>query len=476
MPEGDKNGCLSLLDRVYRTGTPENLVEQEHRQESPAYWSYAMWAVFGPDERPVGVMIQVTDAMEAALFRSQATAMNESLLLSSIRQHELTGMAENLNARLQTASQHKNHFMAVLSHELRTPLNPVLAAVSLLRRDKRLDDVTRETLEMVDRNVRLQARLIDDLLDMTRIERGQMNLERRPVDLCAVIEHAVEVCRPDMEAGKLTLEVDLKEGPFIGETDAGRLQQVFWNLLRNAIKFSPVGGRVRVRCRRQGDSNVVAEVSDSGVGIDPELLPHLFTAFQQGDKDQIRKFGGLGLGLAISKTIVELHGGTITAQSGGKDKGALFSVVMPIMAGVRSVPAEEKQGRSGTPDPVRPMRILLVEDQLDGAWAMRQVLMTDGHAVQCAPNVATGLRLAEEEPFDLLISDLGLPDGSGLDLMRTLRQKGSTLRGITLSGYGEDHDVIESGEAGFAVHLTKPVDPHLLLATIRLVAENHGGQ
>ena len=242
VPGGEQNACLPLLDRVYRSGTPEQLVEQDHRQESPTYWSYAMWAIFGPDERPVGVVIQLTDATEASLFRTQATAMNESLLLSSIRQHELTELAENANARLQTAIRHKNAFMAVLSHELRTPLTPVLAAVPLLRRDKRLDDATLETLAMVNRNVRLEARLIDDLLDMTRIEKGRMHSDRRPVDLCVVIEYAVEVCRPDLEVGKLTLEVDLKEGPFLVEADAGRLQQVFWNLLKNVMLGSCVRG------------------------------------------------------------------------------------------------------------------------------------------------------------------------------------------------------------------------------------------
>lgn len=475
VPEGEKNGCLALLNRVYQTGTPENIVEQEHRQKGPAYWSYAMWAILGLDELPVGVMIQVTVATEVALFRKQAMAMNESLLLSSIQQHELTAMSDNLNARLQTAIQHKNHFIAVLSHELRTPLTPVLAAVALLRREKRLDDVTLQTLELIDRNVTLEARLIDDLLDMTRIERGQMNLERRPVDLCVVVKHAVEVCRHDLDAGNLILEVDLKEGPFFVEADAGRLQQVFWNLLRNAIKFSSVGGRIRVCCRRQGDSSVVTEVSDSGVGIVPELLPHMFNAFQQGDQDQIRKFGGLGLGLAISKTIIELHGGAITAHSGGQGKGAMLSVVMPIMAGVRTIPTEEKQGGSGMPAPVRPIRILLVEDHADGAWALSRLLRADGHAVQWAPDIATGLKLAGEQPFDLLISDLGLPDGSGLDLMRTLRQRGSTLPGITLSGYGQNDDITRSGDAGFAAHLTKPINPEVLQATVRLFAGNRKG-
>jgi len=476
VPEGERNRCPALLDRVYRTGMPENLVEQKHRQERPTYWSYAIWAVLGPDECPAGVMIQVTDATESAVFRKQVTGMNETLLLSSIRQHELTEMANNLNARLQTAIQHKDHFMAVLSHELRTPLTPILAAVWLLRRDKRLDDVSFEHLEMIERNVTLEARLIDDLLDMTRIGRGLMNLKRFPVDLCVVIGHSVEVCRPDLEAGKLTLEVDLKEGPLIGEADAGRLQQVFWNLLRNAIKFSPVGGHVRIRCRRRGDSSAVVEVSDDGIGIDSEFIPQIFDAFQQGDQDQVRKYGGLGLGLAISRTIVELHGGTITARSEGMGKGASFSVVLPLLTGVGSVSAGREPGGSGPLHSIRRMRILLVEDHVDSSRMMRRLLAIDGHAVKWAPDVATGLKLAGEQPFDLLISDLGLPDGSGLDLMHALRRQGSTLPGIALSGYGQDQDITRSVEAGFARHLTKPVNFDDLHATIQTVAQDHQGR
>ncbi|MEJ7640024.1 MAG: ATP-binding protein [Singulisphaera sp.] len=363
--------------------------------------------------------------------------------------------------------------MAVLSHELRTPLTPVLAAVSLLQRDERLDDDTRAVLEMVRRNVTIEARLIDDLLDMTRIERGQIVLDRRPVDLRLVVGGAVEVCRPDLEAGAVALEVDWEDGPNLVDADAVRLQQVFWNLLRNAIKFTPRGGHVRIRGRHEGDLHVVAEVSDDGVGIGPDLLPRLFAAFQQGDADQIRRFGGLGLGLAISKTIVELHGGTVTAQSEGKDKGATFSVRLPILAGACPGPSEEERGRSASERPVLPLRILLVEDHADTGKVMSRLLAANGHSVQLASGVVTGLRLAGEQEFDLLISDLGLPDGSGLDLMRTLRHQGSTLPGISLSGYGQEQDITQSRESGFATHLTKPVMHEILEATIRKATASH---
>jgi two-component system CheB/CheR fusion protein len=476
VPEGEGNGCPGLVDRVLRTGAPENLAEQEHRQSGPrpVYWSYAVWAIHGEDGRPTGVMIQVTDATETVLLGRRSTAMSEALLLSSIRQHELAEAADGLNARLRDAIRHKDHFLAVLSHELRTPLTPVLAAVELLRRAHGLDDAARELVEMIGRNAALEARLIDDLLDTTRIEQGRMNLFRRPVDLGVVVAQAIEVCGSDLEAGEVALEVDSGGGPLLVDADAGRLQQVFWNLLRNAIKFSPAGGRVEVRCRREGEASVVVEVVDRGVGIDAGLVPRLFAAFQQGDEAQVRKFGGLGLGLAISKAIVELHGGTVAAWSAGRGEGATFSVRLPLLAGERPAPVEGGPDRAGSRPPAASLRILLVEDHEDGGRAMSQLLAADGHEVRWARDVATGLGLAGQHPFDLLICDLGLPDGSGLDLMRTLRHGGSSLPGVTLSGYGQEQDLVQSRDAGFARHLTKPVDFRALRAAVREVAGHDG--
>ena len=254
VPEGWENGCLALLGRVFRSGTAEELAEQHHGNGGIVCWSYSVWPILGPDECPTGVMIQVADSTDTAAFRKVAVETNQSLLVSSIRQHELTETADRLGERLQTAVDAKDHFMAVLSHELRTPLGPVLAALSVLDRDRGLDDDTRETLAMIGRNIRLEARLIDDLLDMTRIMRGKLELERRPADLRTVLDAAVEVCRPGIDAGGLTLDIDWEGGPYVADADAVRLEQAFWNLLRNAIKFTPRGGRIGVTVRRDGDS------------------------------------------------------------------------------------------------------------------------------------------------------------------------------------------------------------------------------
>ncbi len=273
---------------------------------------------------------------------------------------------------------------------------------------------------MIRRNVELEARLIDDLLDVTRIVRGKLELHKQPIELCTVLHRAIEVCTPDIAARKLHFGVDIPDGPYLVEADAARLQQVFWNLLKNAIKFTPEGGCVGIRCRRDGADHILVEVNDSGVGIERAALPLIFNAFEQGERSRTRQFGGLGLGLTISKAMVEMHGGRIEATSPGKDQGATFRVRLPLLAaGARAVRPRE-QGPAATRPPARRLRILLVEDHGDTAWVMTRLLKADGHEVQAAADVATALKRAEEGEFDLLLSDLGLPDGSGLDLMRAL--------------------------------------------------------
>jgi len=364
-----------------------------------------------------------------------------------------------MNAGLQADSKAKDHFIAVLGHELRNPLSPVLIIASVLRQDPRFDADTREQLEIICRNAELAARLIDDLLDVTRIKRGKVELDRRPIDLCTIIRQVIDDCMPDIKVRKLELGVDLGPGPYPVNADAGRLQQVFWNLLKNAIKFTPSGGRVGIRCHRVGDGTVIVEVKDSGQGVEPDMLPRLFNAFEQGGRHITRQFGGLGLGLAISKAIAEMHGGTLTGHSEGKDKGATFTVQLPLLPAQDAVAAAVATSEAPSPAvATRPLRILLVEDHGDTARIMSRVLSAQGHDVQIAVDVATATALALEKPFDLMLSDMGLPDGSGLDLMRALRGKGINLPSIALSGYGQEKDIEASRKAGFVAHLVKPVN------------------
>lgn len=364
----------------------------------------------------------------------------------------------------ELANHAKDHFLAVLSHELRTPLTPVVLGVSMLKDRPDLDPKIHEMLEMVGRNVEMEARLIDDLLDVSRIARGKIELNRSVVELSTVIQSAVEVCRPDIEARRLHFGVDMgPDAPYWIVADEYRLQQVFWNLLKNAIKFTPRGGCVGFRCRLES-AQVMIEVNDSGIGIQEESLPRIFDPFEQAESSITRQFGGLGLGLTICKALVEMHGGTIEAKSEGREKGATFRVRLPLAAPTvlprASLPVQSRVQR------VRSLHILLVEDHGITAKMMQMVLTAAGYTVESAGDVATALALADGYNFDLLISDLGLPDGSGHDLMRKLRARGRVFPGIALSGYGREEDIQRSLEAGFATHLTKPASREAVLNAI----------
>jgi signal transduction histidine kinase len=369
----------------------------------------------------------------------------------------------------------KDRFLATLSHELRTPLTPVLALISALEGSDRLPAELHREIAMVRRNVELEARLIDDLLDLTRVSSGKLQLDRHDVDLREVIEHAVQTsCANEIATGRRSVVIELADDDHRIWGDAPRLTQVFWNLLNNAVKFTPEGATITVRSRREAPGRFLVEVTDTGVGIDREVLPRIFDAFEQGEESVTRRYGGLGLGLAITRTIVELHGGSISVCSAGREQGTTFSVHLPV--GPRRVESEEPAAvdplGTGSPAAGRApvhLRILLVEDHSDTASALADLLRVQGHQVRVAGTVAQALDLAAKGGFDLVVSDLGLPDGSGQDLMRELSRR-HNLRGIALSGYGMEEDVRRSREAGFEQHLTKPVNLQALEAAIQQVA------
>lgn len=375
---------------------------------------------------------------------------------------------EEAKQAAESASRAKDQFLAVLSHELRNPLTPVLTTATMLQRDSTLGEEVREHLEVIRRNAELEARLIDDLLDVTRIARGKVELIKERAELCTVISRAVEVCRPDFEARGIHFGIDWGARPYWVDADVSRLQQVFWNLLKNAAKFTPHGGCVGVRCRWV-DSLVEVEVIDSGIGIAPDALSRIFNPFEQAERTITRQFGGLGLGLAICKAMVDMHGGTIAVHSEGKGRGAVFRVRLPTAAPA-GPPGPAPRPDAGHPRPAEAerysLRILLVEDHGDTARIMRRMLTMEGHSVAVAGDVATALDLAREEEFDLLLSDMGLPDASGIDLLWQLRKLGRGFPAVALSGYGQEQDLQRSREAGFAAHLVKPVSIDQLLRTI----------
>jgi len=347
--------------------------------------------------------------------------------------------------------------------------------ISSLEGDGRLPTHFQREISMVRRNVELEARLIDDLLDLTQVSSGKIQLDRKDVDLHEVVEHAILTsCAGELATGRRQIEVDLAaEGHFLWG-DSPRLTQVFWNLLNNAVKFTPEGGTITVRTRDESPDQVAVEITDTGMGIEEEVLPRIFDAFEQGEPDVTRRYGGLGLGLAISKAIVELHGGSITVRSDGRDRGTTFSVRLPAEPlPFESVAAPARQ-IAETP-PAR-LRVLLVEDHSDTAAALADLMRMHGHEVRIAGTVAQALSAAAKAGkggIDLVISDLGLPDGNGQDLMRQLAQQFG-LRGIALSGYGMEDDVRRSREAGFERHLTKPVNLEALESAIQQVAAGNG--
>jgi signal transduction histidine kinase/response regulator RpfG family c-di-GMP phosphodiesterase len=401
------------------------------------------------------------------LSLAEELAQRAALALENAGLYKAAQKARNEAERANLA---KDQFLAMLSHELRTPLTPVVSSVLALETEPDLPENVRESLQMIQRNVELEARLIDDLLDLTRISKGKVQLSLEIVDAHALLRNAIEICQAGINQKQLGLHVDLAAKNVRLKADPARLQQIFWNLIKNAVKFTPDGGRLSVHTRDEGDQLRV-DVQDSGIGIDPESIPKIFNAFEQAERT---RFGGLGLGLAITKALVETHKGTITAESGGRNQGAKFSALFPVstetsdsIAPARSTITPRRQS----------MRILLVEDHEDTNRSLTHLLRRRGYHVQPALTVRSALDLAAREEFDVLISDIGLPDGTGIDLMRTLHSA-RPLFGIALTGYGMEEDVRKSHDGGFKHHLVKPVDLNKLDVLIQesaIAAQQNGG-
>jgi PAS domain S-box-containing protein len=417
----------------------------------------AVYDAAGAPVRMLGATIDVTERHEAEEEHARLLA----------RESEARAEAE-------AASQAKDRFLATLSHELRTPLTPVLAIVSRLAADELIPSGPRRQIDVIRRNVELEARLIDDLLDLTRITRGKLDLRLEVTDLRKVVEHTIEIsCEREMAAGRLRVVTELAPEDHRLWADPSRLTQVLWNLLSNAVKLTPAGGTITVRSRCEPD-RLELQVSDTGVGIEPEVMPFIFDAFEQGRPRGPRRTGGLGLGLAISRAIAGMHGGTLTAASDGHGLGATFTLSLPRghdLPAILETPATPVEIEHPKAE-IQNLRILLVEDHADTAEAMAELLRLLGHEVTVAGDVATALAAGEAAAsgggLDLLISDLGLPDGSGLDVMRALSR--FHVPGIALSGYGMEEDVRRSHEAGFERHLTKPVSLPQLQAALREIA------
>jgi PAS domain S-box-containing protein len=372
--------------------------------------------------------------------------------------------AEHAKEVAETASRAKDHFLGVLSHELRTPLTPALAAISLIERDSSLAPQMAEQMAMIRRNMETEARLVDDLLDLTRISRGKIELHYEVVDAHAVLRNVVSMFHQDIEDKGLTVAVALRAKRFHVWADPGRFQQMVLNLLSNAVKFTPQEGTVTVRTSNE-NGTIKIEVIDTGVGIEPEVMPRLFQPFEQGEQTVTRQFGGLGLGLSIVKSLVQMHKASISAASEGAGKGATFTLRVDTTVPSQHVKSSTLPGGSaGTA-----YRILLVEDHDDTRHALSRLLASFGCLVTTAATVKEAMEAAEQQTFDLLLSDIGLPDGSGTEVMKHMAAR-SNIKGIALSGFGQDDDLRRSREAGFATHLTKPVNFQTLQDVIRSIS------
>jgi signal transduction histidine kinase/CheY-like chemotaxis protein len=381
-----------------------------------------------------------------------------------------------LRQELIGANAAKDQFLALLSHELRNPLSPVIAMVGELEASAPDSPEVRRALEVIRRNVELEARLIDDLLDVTRISKGKLQLSLETVSVHEILQRSYEICREDIAAKDLRIEFRLRAERAYVEGDPARLQQVFWNLIKNSVKFTPEKGRIVIETFNPSLDAIEIRATDTGIGIEADKMQTIFNAFEQGQSSITRRFGGLGLGLAISKAMVAAHGGMIKAESHGRDRGATFIVTLDTVAS--PVPAssdgDKKPSRGadgkGAQAKKPERRVLVVDDHFDTCTGMKMMLERRGYRVTVAHSADQAVERTRHEEFDLVISDIGLPDRSGYELMRELSTtKG--LRGIALSGFGMENDVSRARAAGFSEHLTKPINFDRLEESIQNLLE-----
>ncbi|MEH2192381.1 MAG: response regulator [Nostoc sp.] len=375
-------------------------------------------------------------------------------------------------AEAEAANRIKDEFLAVLSHELRSPLNPILGWAKLLQSRKFDETALQKALETIERNAKLQAELIDDLLDVSRILQGKLNLKMVSVNLASTIEAAMETVRLAAEAKSIHIEMMLdSQGKVLG--DSVRLQQVFWNLLSNAVKFTPIGGKVNVRLQCI-DAQVQITVSDTGKGIHPNFLNHVFEYFRQGDSTTTRKFGGLGLGLAIARHLVEMHGGTIKAESLGEDEGAIFTVKLPLLkdsATCKNDPKVKRASAISTYLPLIGVQVLIVDDNADTRDFFSFVLEEFGAIVTTVASGDEALQALTQSKPDILLSDIGMPEMNGYMLMEQVRNLEAQLGvkkipAIALTAYAGEINQQQAIRAGFQQHIVKPVSPEELLMAI----------
>jgi signal transduction histidine kinase/ActR/RegA family two-component response regulator len=401
-------------------------------------------------------------------FNALTTITAMALAAGMAERRRAEAALEQQRATVEAANRTKDNFLAMLSHELRTPLTPVLAALDVLKSGSSPTAELNSTLAMMHRNIELESQLIDDLLDLTRITKDKLHLDFESVDAHRAIANVVEICASEVSAKKLQVQLDLQAIDFHVMANPAKFQQIIWNLFKNAIKFTGENGIITISSANHLPQILTIGLSDTGIGIEPEVMERIFNPFEQGERSFQRRFGGLGLGLTISKSLAQAHGASLIAKSEGPGRGATFLLTM------KTAELDEASTKPRSLEAQKPpagLRILLVDDHPDTCAALERLLTLRGHSVVAANSMRSALEIAAGASFDLLISDVGLPDGNGMDLLRYLRTE-RPIRGIAISGFGMDTDISKSLEAGFSEHLVKPVKLEKLEAAIARVMAN----
>jgi len=421
----------------------------------------AVWGTlhgFGPFVRETENQSLIALQLWIAVLTITAMALSAGMAERRRIEQEL----QQQKSVVETANRTKDHFLAMLSHELRTPLTPVISALDSLETEPTQTEDAKASLAMIRRNIELETQLIDDLLDFTRIARDKMQLRFASIDAHQAVSNVVEICRAEARSKRLQVHVNLRANQHHVTADSAKFQQIIWNLLKNAIKFTPEGGDITISSDNPSESVFNVSVHDTGIGVEPEVMQRIFDPFEQGNRSFEHRVGGLGLGLAISKSLAQAHGGTLTAQSDGSNRGSTFTLSMQALPQGEAVSVVSKAVTDATR---RALKILLVDDHHDTCAALEKLLARRGYLVAISHDVRSAMEAAARNEFDLLISDIALPDGTGMDLMMQLRAV-ANVPGIAISGFGNNGDIERSLQAGFSEHLTKPIKLENLEAAI----------
>lgn len=474
---GDGAGAVLIAEEALLDGTVSRLVETIGQQP---VWSDIPILLFSSSSRNAESLLATLGSSFniTVVERPIRITMLISSVRGALRARERQYQTRDLLTQLEQADRQKDLFLATLSHELRTPLNSILGWIQIMRNEKMSEEDVDKAIRIIERNAKTQAEMIADILIVSRVITGKLDLRLESLNIRSIVQSAIDTIRPVAVEKSLSLIYRHDEySPVPVEGDGERLQQVFLNLLTNAVKFTPEGGSVAIDLKRRG-SNVEVSVSDTGQGISEKFLPFVFERFRQADSEYTRRTGGLGLGLAIVRSMVELHGGSVTAKSDGKDRGSTFTVTLPTAAAPRHSnfrPTGSDTGKMPAGSSLEGIRVLVVEDDRDSREMLKTILKHYGMETSAVETASEALDAFRSNPPDILISDVGLPNEDGYDLIRKIRslrpEEGGLVPAIAMTGYVSLQDRSLAIAAGFQDHLPKPIETDILIELLGRLAE-----